>query len=165
MKLQKPPRNYHVLSANIGFPPGYSTAIGSQIQSEDSRKPPYLVTSTKRYIADRVDYDMENQYNFYLLFYPTNDAVWKTGVLAANKADPTVYYACWAVDYNIKNSFLKCFQTMFDIVEINKKAGEINKNNVKLAVWITKWLERLPRQSLQDLLHLEDYTEKKVKNG
>ncbi len=166
MKLQKFPTNYNVLSANIGFPPGYSTNVGSQIKASDVKKAPMLITASKRFISEHVDFDMEDQYVFYILFYPTNETVWKTGVFAAHKKDTACFYSCWSLDSNPKQSIIKCFKALRSIVDTNKESVANTLNDVKMGIWVNNWLIKMPTISLQEVLQLEEYKEeKKVISG
>jgi hypothetical protein len=163
MKVQKH-NNYDVLPGFLGFPEGYSN-VGEQVKRSASRKSPMLVTGGKTFILQNINNQIDTEYEVYMFFYPTEKEVWKTGVLALSKIDPTVYYSIWSEDLNIKRSFEKCFQTLKETVKSFPAKKEISKNELKLATWISRWLERLPKYSLTYLLHLENYENVKRSNS
>lgn len=159
MKIQKQADSFKVLSANTGFAPGYFTIIGSQVRNGDSKKPPMLVVGGNNFLKDYIDTRLEKNYNVFVFFYPTNKAVWVMGLFLMHKQDITKYYAVYSEDCNIKNAITKCFQCVYDIVDFKPNKDVFTKNEEKLAIWITNWVYRLPKISLKDILHLEDYEE------
>ncbi len=164
MKVQKHD-NYNVLPGFLGFPEGYFTNVGEKVKKAASRKLPMLATGGKTFITQNINHQINSEYEIYMLFYPTDKEVWKTGVLALCKNDPTVYYSIWSEDLNIKRSFEKCFQTLKETVKSFPVKKEVTNKELKLATWISLWVQRLPRYSLTFLLHLENYDAKRTSEG
>ena len=168
MKLQIPHSNFDTTIANIGFPAGYFT-VGGLVKDVDSKKiPPMLVVGGNTYTRANIPASILQEYDAFLLFYQTTQAVWKTGVFLAHKQDCRIYYSVYNDSLVIGESLKNCFKCLEDIVETGKERDltSITKNEIKFATWVTSWLYKLPKISMKDILHLENYKEEKsIKNG
>jgi hypothetical protein len=161
LKLQTLQTNYNLQLANPGFPPNFFTIIGEQVKNGDSKKPPMLVVGGNKYLQDNINGTLQSEYHVYLFFYPTSKFVWTVGCFLASKRDVRVYYSCWTESLNVADGFKKCFDFFKENYFTNNMflqlEDEVTKNDVKLGTWITAWIYRLPKISMKDLLHLENY--------
>lgn len=134
----------------------------------DSGKKPMLVIGNNSWLRNRAPFFLLQQYDLYLLFYPTLAPTWIVGVAAFSRLStqepPKFFFGAHheiggALEEALFQTLSHCRPTDWASRASGLKAKTPKaKQASQLNLWWTNWLYRsCPKISMKDILHLEPY--------
>lgn len=148
--------NYNINSAILGLPEDI-LFVGQEINPKNTPYRPKLVVGSGNFIKNKIDSMIQAEYDIYIIQFPNEkpDAGYKAGLFLQSKNDCRINYSCYTIDSDIKEAIKKCCKFAEETVSLGIKKQEVTKNELKLAVWVTNWIWKLPKVAWKDLVHVE----------
>ncbi len=141
-----------------GFPLPYAYP-GTQVPLNGSPKNPMLCVGTNNYLRQVSPFFLQQRFDMHVYFQPNAEQEYIVGIIALSRTKLWEEHHVFAKAKSVKDAVISAVAQLVGVVaeETPPDPDMDTPNNNKRAVWISQWIYRLPKISLKDVLHLEDY--------
>ena len=136
----------------INMPEGYNLGYAQLVTKNDNAfKNPMLIVGANTWMRTKIKHEILTIYDVHLFFCPTSKTHWQVACVMMHRVEG---FKC--ISYNINSLNIQiAFENL--VLLINNTQENKEAVNDKLNVWLIHSIDRCPKISLKDVLHLEPY--------